>query len=136
MVEIPPAVRAYLADLVRQNWRSTGSQAVVDALPKEMPAGVVRMLVSGGPYGWLVEARLDEVDGRVALEVLEEDRMSGPSHYRVWDDGTCEALATERSAHSMPEDPVVAERVRQELHAHNRRVQDLLAQRGFRCALR
>lgn len=136
MLEVPAPIRAYLENVVRRTWSRGDPQSVIDALPARMPPGVVRMLVSGGPYGWLVEARLDEIDGRIALEVLEDDRMSGPSHYRVWEDGTGEALPTERSAHSAPDDPEAAERALREFQAHNQYVQEVLAQRGFRCELR
>ena len=40
----------------------------------------------------MFDGRLDEMEGRVALEVLENSRMSGESYFRIWDDGTLEPL--------------------------------------------
>lgn len=99
-----------------------------------MPEGIVQRLVSGGPFGWMIHARLDEIEGRIALEALEDDRMSGPSHYRVWEDGTREDLPTEDTSYMTPEGcpPEEVERIAQEYYAHNREVQGLLRERGFR----
>ena len=98
-----------------------------------MPAGVVQRLASGGPFGWCMFARLDDVDGRLALEALEDDRMSGPSHYRVWEDGTYEALPNERTSYGHPSDASAEEieRVKQAFFDHNRAVQAQLRERGF-----
>jgi hypothetical protein len=107
---------------------------VVAALPATLPAGVVTRLVSGGPFGWLVDARLDRVEGgRVALEVLEDSRMSGPEHYRVWDDGTKEPLENERIGMAFPPHATAEQKkaIEDEYYAHNGRVQALLRQRGF-----
>jgi hypothetical protein len=132
-LRIPPAVREYLDGLVRQRWSGKDPDPVLATLPSAMPEGVVQKLVGGGPYGWLIHARLDRVDGRVALEALEDDRMSGPDHYRVWDDGTREVLPNERIAYVTEKDatPEEIERVRQEYHEHNHAVQQQLKERGF-----
>ena len=78
-------------------------------------------------------ARLDAVDGRLALEALEDDRMSGPSHYRVWEDGTREALVNERTfyGHASDASAEEIERVEQVFFAHNRAVQEHARERGF-----
>lgn len=130
VLAVPRPILEFLADAIRQSWRED-PQPVIDALPGRMPVGAVHHLVSGGPFGWRLAARLDNVDGRVVLEALEEDRMGGPRHYRVWQDGTYEALPGERTAHGVPAEPEEAARVEEEFAAHNRRVQEQLRARGF-----
>jgi hypothetical protein len=85
LIDLPPGIRAILVDLVERKWSAGGSdpRPAIEAMPDSLLAGEVKRLVSGGPFGWLLDARIDEIDGRLALEVLEDDRMSGPSHYRV-----------------------------------------------------
>ena len=81
--------------VVRIRWSGRDEPAPVDALPRELPEGQVTRMVGGGPFGWIMDARVDRVDGRVALEVLENSRMAGLDHYRVWEDGTKEELPVE-----------------------------------------
>jgi hypothetical protein len=128
MIDVPAAVRVYVADRVARRWPEGHA-----ALPESLPDGQVTRLVSGGPFGWLVDARIDRIEGRVALEVLEDDRMSGPDHYRVWDDGSREDLETEHTTMVFPADcpPDEAKRIEEKFYAHNRAVQELLRQRGF-----
>ena len=59
--------------------------------------------------------------------------MSGPDHYRVWEDGSREELETEHTTLVFPKDcsPEEAEQIEQKFYAHNRRVQALLKERGF-----
>lgn len=130
---IPPAVGEYLRELIRMRWSGKDPQPVIDALPDSMPEGTVRRLASGGPFGWCMFARLDQTDGRIALEALEDDRMSGPCHYRVCEDGRREELPTERIAYSVPagSQPKDVERAKEEYYAHNRKVQQHLRERGF-----
>ncbi len=129
---VPRPVRDFIADAIRQSWEGD-PEPVIKSLPKRLPPGTVRTLVSGGPFGWRLEGRLDTVDGRFVLEVLEEDRMGGPRHYRVWQDGTHEALPSERTGFSVPVDcpPEEAARIEEEFYAHNRGVQEQLRERGF-----
>lgn len=134
-LEIPTPIRVYVAERITRCWvgpdRDPGP--VIDALPDSLPTGQVKKLVGGGPFGWLLFARLDDEDGRLALEVLEDDRMSGPDHYRVWEDGTREELPTEHTTLVYPKDcsPEEKERIDERFYAHNRRVQALLKERGF-----
>src|SRR3954449_7299493 len=90
MIAMPPRIRAWLVERVELVWPEPGP--VVVAIPAALPAGRVRRLAGGGPYGLMFDGRLDEIDGRVSLEVLENSRMSGESYFRVWDDGTVEPL--------------------------------------------
>lgn len=130
---VPPAIRSHLVDLVRLRFGGRDPDPVIAALPEALPEGTVVLLASGGPFGWLIEARLDEIGGRLALEALEDDRMSGPSHYRVWDDGASEPLPNEHIGYSVPKDcpPAEVERIKQAYYAHNREVSALLRERGF-----
>lgn len=130
---VPSAIREHVAALVRERWSGKDPEPVVDALPRAMPAGAVRVLASGGPYGWLIQGRLDLIGGRLALEALEDDRMNGPSHYRIWEDGTCEHLPGERTGYGVPPacPPEEAQRIEDEYLAHNRAVQEALRERGF-----
>ena len=130
---LPGPIRAYLVELVETRWSGREAPPPIDALPEALPAGTVTYLAGRGPFGWLIEARLDEVDGRLALECLEDSRMAGPDHYRVWEDGTREELPNERIEYSSPPGctPEELERIRAEYYAHNRAVQALLRDRGF-----
>ena len=132
---MPKEIHAFLVGQIESRWIGEGRDArrAIGALRQSLPAGQVQRLVSGGPFGWLIDARLDEVDGRLALEVLEDDRMSGPDHYRVWDDGSREALETEETGMVLPPDcsPAEARRIEDAHYAHNRAVQEALRERGF-----
>ena len=130
---VPPAIRSHLAELVRLRFTGRDPEPALAALPRELPEATVTRLASGGPFGWLIEARLDEIDGRLALEALEDDRMSGPSHYRVWEDGVSEPLPNEHIGYGVPKDcpPEEVERIKERHHLHNREVQALLRERGF-----
>ena len=128
-IDMPAAVRAWLMDAIERAWPEPA--AVVAALPEALPAGQVRRLAGGGAFGLMFDGRLDEIDGRVALEVLENSRMSGESYFRVWDDGTVEPLEPApriNYAYRTPEEREAAER---EYFAHNRIAYDVLRERGF-----
>jgi hypothetical protein len=132
MVVMPPAVRDWLVARIERSWPEPGP--VVAAIPHELPAGQVRRLAGGGPFGLMLDGRLDGVEDRVALEVLENSRMSGESYFRVWDDGTVEPLEPSPRqgfavpARSTPEERAAAE---EEYFAHNRAAYDHLRERGF-----
>ena len=119
---------------MRTRWSGRAEDPPVGAIPRELPEGRVVRVAGGGPFGWLMDARVDVVGGRVSLEVLEDSRMAGPEHYRVWEDGTVEPLATEHTGYATPKDaaPEEVERIRDRFHEHNRRVQAQLRERGFR----
>src|SRR3954453_2141089 len=90
MTSMPPAIRGWLVARIERSWPEPGP--VVETVPQELPAGRVERLAGGGPFGLMLDGRLDEIDGRIALEVLENSRMSGESYFRVWDDGGIEPL--------------------------------------------
>jgi hypothetical protein len=99
--------------------------------PHSLPQGVVRPIASGGPFGHRFDARLDVVDGRLALEVLENSRMAGEQYFRVWDDGTLEPLEpAPQIGYSYRE---ASEKAAAEAayFAHNRRAYAHLRERGF-----
>jgi hypothetical protein len=82
----------------------------------------------------MFDGRLDEIGGRVALEVLENSRMSGESYFRVWDDGTIEALEpAPRIGYSFAPDSTPEQRaaVERDYFAHNRAAYEHLRARGF-----
>lgn len=132
MIEMPSAIREWLAAIIERSWPEPAP--LVASIPAALPAGEVQRLAGGGPFGLMFDGRLDEIDGRVALEVLENSRMSGESYFRVWDDGTLERLepsprmAFSVAADSSPEERAEAERA---YFAHNRTAYDLLRERGF-----
>lgn len=132
-LSLPLPIRERLRALVELRWSGREEPAPVDQLPETMPEGTVERLVSGGPFGWMIFARLDEVDGRIELEALEDDRMSGPGSYRVRDDGTKEELPSEWTTFITPKDcsPEELERLTQRFNAHNREVIERLRERGF-----
>ncbi len=84
--------------------------------------------------GYLIDARLDPIGERLALEVVTDNRMSGPEHYRVWDDGNREELPTVQIGVSFPPDcsPEHRRRIEEDYYEHNRAVGRLLTERGFR----
>ena len=125
MIDLPPAIRAWLVKAIEQAWPDPAP--VVAALP----AGQVERLAGGGPFGLMFDGRLDEIDDRVALEVLENSRMSGEVYLRVWDDGTVEPLEPAPRigfACSTPDEKEAAERA---YFAHNRIAYGHLRARGF-----
>ena len=130
---LPPAVLQHLVQLIRMRFGQRDPEPALRALPAAMPPGEVRSLATGGAFGWVIEARLDEIDGRLALECLEDSRMAGPEHYRVWEDGTREPLPNEHIgySHAPGAPPGEIERVEAAYYAHNRAVQAQLRERGF-----
>jgi hypothetical protein len=129
MIELPPAIRAWLIGVIERAWPEPAP--VLAAIPAALPAGQVQRLAGGGPFGLMFDGRLDEIDGRIALEVLENSRMSGESYFRVWEDGTIERLEPApwtSYSYRTPEDKAEAERA---YYAHNRGAYALLRERGF-----
>jgi hypothetical protein len=133
LLPIPPAIRRHLVELVQLRFSTRDPEPALAALPDALPAGTVVRLATGGAFGWLIEGRLDEIDGRVALEALEDSRMAGPEHYRVWDDGSIEALPNEHIGYGLPANhtPADQEHAQAEYYEHNHAVQQLLRERGF-----
>ena len=133
-LDLPVAVRQFLVDSILEKWSKSDIQSVISALPVAMTEGRVQRLVEGGPFGWMIDARLDKVRGRIALEILEDDRMRGPSHYRVWEDGAQEHLPSEQIGYVLPAGHTAEDesRIREQYFRHNRRVGLLLKRRGFR----
>jgi hypothetical protein len=132
MIDMPSAIREWLVQVIERAWPEPAP--VVASIPAALPAGQVRRLAGGGPFGLMFDGRLDEIDGRVALEVLENSRMSGESYFRVWDDGTIEPLEPSPqlgysfAADSTPEERAAAERA---YFVHNRTAYGVLRERGF-----
>ena len=132
-VALPEPIRAYLVALIRERFSTRDPEPPLAALPHALEPGVVHALARGGAYGWRLDARLDEHDGRLALECLEDSRMAGPEHYRVWEDGTSEPLPGEHTAYAYGPDATEAdiEATKQAFYDHNRTVQAHLRERGF-----
>jgi hypothetical protein len=131
-LQLPPAVRAWLVGRVERSWPDPPK--AIAHIPAELPEGEVRALVGGGPFGHYFAGRLDEVDGQIALEVLENDRMSGESYYRVWEDGTIEWLVPAPLlawSHGPDDTPEQIEAAQAAYFAHNREAYALLERRGF-----
>jgi hypothetical protein len=129
MITMPPKIHAWLAERVERSWPEPAP--VIEKIPAALPPGQVRRLAGGGPFGLMFDGRLDEIDGRVALEVLENSRMAGEVYFRVWDDGTIEHLEPAPRlgyGYRTEEEREAAER---EYFAHNRTAYDLLRERGF-----
>jgi hypothetical protein len=132
VIAMPPAVREWLVERIEQVWPDPAP--VVAALPTELPPGQVHRLAGGGPFGLMYDGRLDEIDGRVALEVLENSRMSGEAYFRIWDDGTREPLEpAPHIGYATPPNSTPEQRaaIEAEYFAHNRRAYDHLRARGF-----
>jgi hypothetical protein len=129
MLALPTAIRLWFEDRVSAVWPEPRPH-----LPSALPSGEVQRLASGGPYGLCFDGRLDEVDGRLALEVLENSRMAGENYFRVWDDGTVESLdPSPRLGYGVHKDATAEEREQAEAayFAHNRSAYEHLRERGF-----
>lgn len=135
-IVLPAPIRAFLIDTIGRKIRAgeRDSQPILRDLPRWMIAGQVQRLYEGGPFGWLLDARADRIQERVALEICEDSRMAGRSHYRIWDDGSIEHLPSARDGIVFPPGCSTddEERLRREYFAHNRAVYERLASRGFR----
>ena len=132
MIELPPAIRDWLVGAIERVWPEPAP--VVAAIPSELPEGEVHQLARGGPFGLMFDGRLDRIDGRIALEVLENSRMAGEVYFRVWDDGTVEPLdPSPRLGYGVSKDATAEERerVEQAYFAHNRSAYEHLRERGF-----
>jgi hypothetical protein len=134
-ITLPAPIRAFLLETIASRMSAGGRdlQPLLETLPGSMPAGQVQRLCEGGPLGWLLDARVDRVGERIALEICEDSRMAGMSHYRVWNDGSIERLPTAQDGIVFPAGSSIddEERIRREYFAHNRAVYGRLAERGF-----
>jgi hypothetical protein len=129
VIAMPAKIHAWLVQAIERAWPDPAP--VIETLPAALSPGQVQRLAGGGPFGLMYDGRLDEIDGRIALEVLENSRMAGESYFRVWDDGTIEPLEPSPRiayAYKTEEEREAAER---EYFAHNRTAYDLLRERGF-----
>ena len=79
----------------------------------------------------MFDGRLDRIEGRVALEVLENSRMSGENYFRVWEDGTVEPLEPAPQIGYGYRDEADRAAAEAAYFAHNRRAYDHLHERGF-----
>jgi hypothetical protein len=135
-ITLPGPIRAFLIETIttKMSAGARDPQPILESLPASLPAGQVQRLCEGGSFGWLLDARVDRVQDRIALEVCEDSRMAGMSHYRVWNDGSVERLPTARDGMVFPAGASIEdeERIRQEYHSHNQAVYGRLAERGFR----
>jgi hypothetical protein len=125
VLELPEPIRAWLAERVERSWPEP------PPIPTSFEAGRVQRLAAGGPFGLMFDGRLDVIDGRLALEVLENSRMSGEVYFRVWDDGTVEPLEPApriEYGYSSAEEQPAAE---QAYFEHNRAAYARLRERGF-----
>lgn len=93
-IRIPEPIFAKLVETIERCWfaPSPNATAALEALPAELPEGEVQLLASGGGFGMYIEARIDRVDGRIALECFSHNRMSGDSYDRIWEDGSRESV--------------------------------------------
>ena len=123
-VHLPAAIRNWLPAATK-HWSAPAT------LPEALPLGVVQRLASGGPFGHLFDGRLDEVDGRLALEVLENSRMAGESYFRVWDDGMIESLEPAPQIGYGYRDETDRAAAKAAYFAHNGRAYAHLRERGF-----
>ena len=112
--------------------RATQHWSAPAALPSTLPAGEFVRLAGGGPFGHLFDGRIDVIDGRVALEVLENSRMAGEQYFRVWEDGTIEGLEPAPQIGYGYRDEADRATAEAAYFAHNRRAYDHLRERGFR----
>lgn len=135
-IVLPDRITALLIDTIGRKM-SAGDRdprPMRGRLPKSLVAGQVQRLCEGGPFGWLLDARVDRIQGRIALEICEDSRMAGVSHYRIWDDGSVERLTSVHDGMVFP--PGCSrddeERIRREYAVHNRAVYEHLSERGFR----
>jgi len=129
MIELPAAIRDWLVGVIERSWPEPAP--VVAAIPELLEEGTVVRLAGRGPYGLMFDGRLDRIEGRLALEVLENSRMSGESYFRVWDDGTIEQLEPAPRIGYAYGSEGEREAAEQAYYAHNRTAYDLLRQRGF-----
>ena len=96
MIESSSVIRDWLVGVIERSWPEPAPVAA--AIPEALPEGEVRRLAGRGPYGLMFDGRLDRIEGRVALEVLENSRMSGENYFRVWDDGTISSSSRRRGS--------------------------------------
>jgi hypothetical protein len=122
MLVMPSAIRAWLVERIERSWPEPAP--ILAKLPHAMPEGQVQRLAGHGPFGLMFDGRLDDIEGRVVLEVLENSRMAGESYFRIWDDGTVEPL---EPAPWM----AYADGQEAEYFAHNRIAYAHLRERGF-----
>jgi hypothetical protein len=135
-IVLPGRTRAFLVDTMGRRMSVGGRdpQSILSHLPRSMIPGQVQRLCEGGPFGWLLDVRADRIQDRIALEVCEDSRMAGMSHYRIWDDGSLESLPSVRDGVVFPPgcSRTDEERIRREHFVHNLAVYEALAERGFR----
>ena len=82
--------------------------------------------------GWLIQYCFGK-DGR-GLEYLDyyaAHRMTDDSHRRIYEDGREESLPALSSMYLVSDDPVKAKEIKDDYEARNRKVVELLSEKGF-----
>jgi hypothetical protein len=82
--------------------------------------------------GWLIQYcfGIDET-GVEYLDYYAAHRMTDDSHRRIYGDGREESLPSLSSMFLVSDDPVKAKRLKGEYEEHNRKVVELLKEKGF-----
>jgi len=82
--------------------------------------------------GWLIQYCFgkDETD-KEYLDYYAAHRMTDDSHKRIYEDGREEFLPSLTSKYLLSDDPIKAKKLKEEYEEHNRKVVELLIEKGF-----
>lgn len=81
--------------------------------------------------GWLIQYCFVKDETGEYLDYYAAHRMTDDSHVRIYEDGRKENLPSLFSIRLISKDPVKDKQLEDEYYEHNRRVVELLAEKGF-----
>lgn len=81
--------------------------------------------------GWLIQYCFGKDENGEYLDYYAAHRMTGDSHVRIHVDGKEESLPSLSSMYPISDDPIEAKKLKDEHDEHNRKVVEMLNEKGF-----
>ena len=117
--------------LIRKSFKEYFDEPGIE-LPDHIPPGQVRTMDFVGS-GWTINYRLDEHNGNLHLDFYASHRMTNSRHERILESGEVIGLENfwEFGYNVYENDPERTDREKNEMHDKNKKVEEILKQKGL-----